>query len=31
MYGSEADLFNARGFLTRQHGDNVVWEIVEAY
>jgi len=31
MYGTEADLFNARGFLTRQHGDNVVWEIVEAY
>src|SRR5262249_39099869 len=27
MPGTEADLFNVRAFLTRQHGDNVIWEI----
>jgi hypothetical protein len=27
--GSPLNLLFARGFLTRQHGDNVVWEIVE--
>lgn len=31
MPGTEADLFNVRAFLTRQHGDNVIWEIVETY
>jgi hypothetical protein len=28
--GSIFNLLFARGFLTRQHGDNVVWEIVKA-
>ncbi len=31
MPGTEADLFNVRAFLTRQHGDNVVWEIRETF
>jgi hypothetical protein len=26
--GSLLNLLGARGFVTRQHGDNVVWEIV---
>ncbi|HVO63153.1 MAG TPA: alkaline phosphatase PhoX [Terriglobales bacterium] len=29
--GSPLNLFFARGFLTRQHGDNVVWEIVKQH
>ena len=29
--GSDLNLLFARGFLTRQHGDNVVWEIVKAH
>ena len=29
MSGTEADLEHVRAFLTRQHGDNVVWEIKE--
>lgn len=29
--GAESDLFNVRAFLTRQHGDNVIWEIVETF
>ena len=28
--GSPLNLLFARGFLTRQHGDNVVWEIVKS-
>lgn len=28
--GSALNLLGARGFLTRQHGDNVTWEIVRA-
>ena len=31
MPGTEADLFNVRAFLTRQHGDNVIWEIVQTF
>lgn len=29
--GSEADLFNVRAFLTRQHGDQVIWEVVQSF
>ena len=29
--GSPLNLLFARGFLTRQHGDNVVWEIVKTH
>jgi hypothetical protein len=29
--GTDANLFNARGFLTRQHGDNVLWEITKKF
>jgi hypothetical protein len=29
--GTEADLFNVRAFLTRQHGDNVIWEILQSF
>jgi secreted PhoX family phosphatase len=29
--GSPLNLLFARGFVTRQHGDNVVWEIVRAH
>ncbi len=29
--GSSLNLLFARGFLTRQHGDNVVWEIVKSH
>lgn len=29
--GSPLNLLFARGFVTRQHGDNVVWEIVKAH
>jgi hypothetical protein len=29
--GTEADLFNVRAFLTRQHGDNVIWEVVQTF
>ena len=31
MPGTEADLFNARAFLTKQHGNNVIWEIVPVF
>lgn len=29
--GSSLNLLFARGFVTRQHGDNVVWEIVKSH
>lgn len=29
--GTGADLFNARGFLTRQHGENQIWEIIKKF
>jgi hypothetical protein len=29
--GTLVDMFNVRAFLTRQHGDNVVWEIVPTF
>jgi secreted PhoX family phosphatase len=29
--GSDLNLLFARGFVTRQHGDNVVWEIVKRH
>jgi hypothetical protein len=29
--GTGADLFNARAFLTRQHGENQVWEIIKKF
>jgi len=31
MPGTEADLFNVRAFLTKQHGNNVIWEIVPKF
>jgi len=31
MPGTLADLFNVRAFLTRQHGENVVWEIIKTF
>ncbi len=29
LLGTTANLVNARGFLTRQHGENEIWEIVK--
>jgi hypothetical protein len=29
--GEMADLFNARAFLTKQHGDQVIWEIQQKF
>jgi hypothetical protein len=31
LLGTPASLFNARGFITQQHGDNVVYEILKKF
>ena len=31
LLGTPASLFNARGFLTQQHGDNVVYETIKKF